>query len=1019
MIMKKKLIFFLLLTISFMGFSQNQSTTLQGTIVDEDGIPLAGVNVLVEGTINGTQTDFDGKYSIRASAGDVLTFSYIGMKTQSVTVSGDSTINITMQEDAAKLDEIVVIGYGTQKKSDLTGAIGSLSGEGLDKLQVADPSQLLLGRVSGVRVESVGGSPGAPTNIVIRGVSSLTNSNPLFVIDGVFTDNMDFLNPSDIKSVQVLKDASAAAIYGSRAANGVIIVTTNDGKGIDGMTVDLEVSTGFQSQIRELDWLTGAEYAQLRNDQTIANTPDGQTPILLPGFNEKLDPTVNTIIDDIAISSAPVTNMSVRVAGGGEGINYDISANWLDQDGIIVASDFDRKTFRANMNINKGKFKLSESLTFTSTYRNKNTIWNLGNNILPTIPFRNPDNDGGFGGANLEDHGFDGSNHIGRALLQDRHETKDNLLGSLNASYEIIEGLTVKANLGLQYFVSSDYTFTPTFFISDAINANLDEAALIDRTTKYVNLLGEGTINYKKTFNKHAFELLGGFTNQKTTTNQGLIWVSGFPSNDIRQASAASTLVQTGGTETVNTLISTFGRLNYNFAEKYFLTATIRRDGSSRFSEENRYGVFPSIGASWIVTNENFLSDNSIISNLKLRASYGELGSQNIGDYAFIPVLNINSDTVLGNGQNRTSGVSQTVFANPNLLWETTKTYNLGLDLGLFNNKLTITADYFDKQSEDILVALNIPPTSGTTIPVAQNAAEIQNKGLELATSYSNSIGDLNFNVSGNITFINNEVLSLGENIAPITAGPNSTSTVTRTDVGGEVAAYYGYVVTGIYNDQSELDADLAAGLADPNAQLGDFSYADTNNDGTLDIEDQTALGSYIPEFEYGFSIDAQYKNFDLNMIFNGVAGVEIWNATRQANLLSLNSNLIRDALDFWTPENTDASLPRIGGGANNSRSSSFYVEDGSYFRLRNIQLGYSLPTRTIEKLKLRKLRIYGSVQNLFTITNYSGYYPEIGRSRDDENLVVPNTNVLFFAGIDQSAYPTPRTMIMGIQIGF
>ncbi|MEO9511236.1 MAG: TonB-dependent receptor [Flavobacteriaceae bacterium] len=1014
--MKKKLIFFLLLTISFMGFSQNQSITLQGTIVDEGGIPLAGVNVLVEGTINGTQTDFDGNYSISGSAGDVLIFSYIGMKTQSVTIGSNRTINITMIEDASKLDEIVVIGYGTQKKSDLTGSISSLSGDGLDKLQVGDASQLLLGRMAGVRVESVGGSPGAPTNIVIRGVSSLTDSNPLFVIDGLLTDSMDFLNPSDIKSVQVLKDASAAAIYGSRAANGVIIITTLDGKGSDGISVDFEISTGLQSQIKKLDWLTGAEYAALRNELTIANTPDGQAPDLIPGFNELLDPTVNTIIDDIAISTAPIINTSASVYGSTGDVNFNISANWLDQDGIIIASDFDRKTFRTNVGIDKGKFKINTGLTASTSFRTKNTIWNLSNNILPTIPFLNPDNDGGFGGATFDIYQTDGNNHIGRSLLQDRHETQDNLLGNLNISYEIIDGLTANANLGLQYTRRSDYTFNPTFFISDQIDANRAEAELIDRTSKNVNILAEGTLSYKRLFGGHSIELLGGVTAQEVTNNQGVIWVSGFPSNDIRQASAASNLVQTGGQEFVNTLQSVFGRLNYNYKEKYYLSATVRRDGSSRFAEDNRFGVFPSISGAWTVSNENFLKDSNLINNLKFRASYGELGSQNIGDYAFIPVLNINSDVVLGTGQGRVSGVSQTVFANPNLVWETTKTYNLGLDLSLFDYRLSLTADYFDKESEDILVNLNIPPTSGTTVPVAQNAASIKNTGLELAATYSDNIGGLDFSIGGNITFLNNEVLALGENISPITGGTSSTGQQTRTDVGQPVASFYGFKVIGIYQTQAEIDAD---DNADPNAEPGDFIYQDFDDSGALTDDDQTFLGSYIPDFEYGFTLDANYKNWDLNMIFNGVAGNEIWNNGRNRNLLSVtNGNIIRAGLDRWTPENTDASLPRIGGGANNVRSSSFYIESGAYFRLRNIQIGYTLPKNVLDKLNLRKIRVYASAQNLFTITNYSGYYPEIGRTKDDELRVVQNNNLLFFAGVDQSSYPTPRTLIMGLQIG-
>lgn len=992
-----------------------EQAQIAGTVSDEAGIPLAGVNVLVKGTNRGALTDFDGNYSIEAAIGEVITFSYVGMKTTSLTVGNETTVNVTMEEDSSKLDEVLIVGYGSQKRSDLTGSISSISGKDLDKLQVGDASQLLLGRMTGVRVESVGGSPGASTNIVIRGVSSLSNSNPLFVIDGMLTDNMDFLNPSDIKSVQVLKDASAAAIYGSRAANGVVIITTNNGSGTDGINVDFDTSIGFQSQIKKLDWLSGAEYAELRNVLTVANTPDGQQPNFLPGFNEALDPSVNTIIDDIAISDAPISNMSASVYGKTGDVNFNLSANWLDQDGIIIASDFDRKTFRANMGIDKGKLQIQESFTISNSYRTKNTIWNLGNNILPTIPFLNPENEGGFGAASQELHELDGNNHIARALLQDRHETRDNLLGSLNISYEFFEGFKANVNMGLQVSNTSDYTYNPTFYLSNAINAFAEDAELIDRTGNYVNQLIEGTLNYKKLFGEHSIDLVGGLTSQKIENNNEVIWVSGFPSNDIRQVSAASTIVQAQGTQVVSAIQSMFGRFNYNYAEKYYLSASIRRDGSSRFSEENRFGVFPSVSAAWTVSNESFLKDSDIVNNFKIRGSYGELGSQEIGDYSYIPVLNINSDAVFGGGQSRVPGVSQTVFANPNLVWETTKTYNIGIDLSMFDYKFTLTADYFDKKSEDILVSLRIPPTSGTNIPVAQNAASIQNSGLELATTYSDQIGDFKFNLGANITFLTNEVLALGENIAPITAGTGSTENQTITRAGDEVASYFGYNVIGIYQTLDEIAAD---DNADPNAQPGDFIYEDIDNSGALTVDDQKILGSYIPEFEYGFTLNANYKNWDINMIFNGVSGNEIYNQGKGRNLLQLTSNLTRDALDYWTPENTDASLPRIGGGANNGRPSSFYIENGAYFRLRNVQIGYTLPKTLLDKLNIRKVRVYASAQNLFTISDYSGYYPEIGRSQDNELLVVDNNNTLFFSGVDQSSYPAARTIIMGLQIG-
>ena len=989
-----------------------QTITIKGTVTDNLGTPLGGVNVIVEGTTRGVLTNFDGEYEIEAEKGEVLVFSFLGMKTTTVTIENSSTINVSLEEDASLLEEVVVVGYGSQKRSDLTGSISSLPGEGLDKFVTGNASQALQGRMTGVRIESNGGGPGASTNIVIRGVSSFTDSNPLFVIDGMFSDNMDFLNPSDIKSIEVLKDASAGAIYGSRAANGVVIITTNNGKGAEGIKVDLETSVGSQSVIKKLDWISGVEYAALRNTLADVNGSDR-----FPGYNEKVDPNVNTIIDDIAMRSAPLVNTSASVYGNQGDVSFNVSSNWLDQKGIIIASDFDRKTFRANMGIKKGKLKIDESFAVSRTFDRPNTIWNLNGNILPTIPFLNPDNEGGYGGANLDDHGFDGNNHIGRSLLWDRHIQRDNLIGSLAMEYELLEGLKVKLNTGITYNKTLDYTFLPTFFISNQIGANQATPELREFTNEATRTLVEGTLNYDKSFNDHNLSALFGITRQNTNLQSGGSITTGFPSNDIREIGAASTISRLTGAEYISTLSSMFGRLNYNFANKYFFSGTFRRDGSSRFAEDKRYGVFPSVALGWTISKENFLKDNEVLSNLKLRASYGELGSQEISDYAYIPVLNINSDAVFGTGQSRVPGVSQTVFANPNLVWETTKSTNVGLDLGFMNNRISLTMDYFDKTSEDILVSLQIPPSSGTTVPVAQNAASIQNSGFELAGTYKGGSGDFTFNVTPNITFLHNEVLALGENIAPITGGEFLGTRATRTAVGDEVASFYGYQVIGIYQNQAEIDSDGA--MADANAAPGDFRYADIDGDNELTTDDQKVLGSYMPEYEYGIAMDFAYKNFDMNLIFNGVAGVEVWNFGKRKNLLDLNSNMTREALNYWRPDNTDTDIPRIGGGANNTRPSSFQVENGDYFRLRNLQIGYSFSKDLLEKVNLRKIRLYGSVQNLFTITKYSGYYPEIGRGKADEDRVVDNNNTMFYSGVDQSTYPTARTIILGVQLGF
>jgi TonB-linked SusC/RagA family outer membrane protein len=1003
----------LLNTILCMLFSialHAQTKTISGQVSDDSG-PLPGLSILIKGTTIGTQTDFDGNFSIDASIGDILQFRYIGMETQELTVGKDTTINVTMKYNANSLDEVVIVGYGSQRKSDLTGSIGSLDGDAMVKFQSGDATKALQGTMAGVRIEANGGSPGASANIVIRGVSSLSNSNPLYVIDGMFTDDMSFINPSDIKSIQVLKDASAAAIYGSRAANGVVVVTTLDGSGIDGLRVDVDMSSGVDHLIKGLDWLSGQEYAGLRNVLSDAN---GQPR--LSGFNSDFDPSVNTIVEDLAISSgAAINNLSVKAYGSSGLVNFNISANSYDQEGMVLASGFKRKTFRANTSIKKGRLQISQSFTYSRSKNQVNTIWNLPNNILPTIPFRNPDNEGGFGAARDDSHGMEGVNSIGKSMLWDRHRTTDNLLGNLSIKYRIADGLFFKLNTGIQYKNYLDYTFTPTYFMSTRMGGNQPKAELRKFRDLFTSNLIEGTLNYAKSFKDHSLDIIVGATQQKDILETSGVIALGFPNNNIRQVGASETIATAGGLKFVSTLRSFLGRINYNYKRKYFLSATVRQDGSSRFSEDNRWGTFPSISGAWTVSKESFLEGSNLINNLKVRASYGELGSQNVQDYAYIPTLNINSDATFGFGQTRIPGVSQTNFSNPNIVWETTKMFNIGLDIGLFENKLAFTMDYFDKKSEDILVNLQIPLSSGTSVPVPQNAAAVQNTGLELALMYNGSSGDFNYDFGGNITFLSNKVLDLGENVAPISGGQYNESRSTLTEAGHPVASFYGHQVIGIYQSQSEIEND--GNNADPNAEPGDFRYADLDGDGVLTDDDRKHLGSYAPEFEYGFTFNATYKNFDINMMFNGVYGNEIYNVQRRDNLLNLTSNMTREALNYWRPDNTDTGIPRIGGGADNARPSSFYIESGAYFRLRNLQIGYSIPLA--EKIKVRKLRVYGSVQNLFTISNFSGYYPEIGRSQDNEMADVENTNTLFYAGVNQSAYPTPRTIILGLQIGF
>ncbi|MEQ9437577.1 MAG: SusC/RagA family TonB-linked outer membrane protein, partial [Cyclobacteriaceae bacterium] len=787
-----------------------------------------------------------------------------------------------------------------------------------------------------------------------------------------------------------------------------VIITTKRGEKNQDVQIELNASYGWQKAYRQIDYTNAREYADFRN---IANDNDGVPRAL--ANDAQFDPNIDSDLQDLSLQTAPIQNYGLRVSGGGKNTTYSVSANRLDQEGVVVASRFQRNSLSVNTGVEKGRFTLSQSLFLSNQINNPNTEFGQEFGHIPTAPIFDATRDGGYAAGNTIFHGISRStNYYGIARLKEAQNTRDNVLGSLNAKYEILDGLAYNLRLSVDYENGRNYLFVPTYNISNSDVGQNPIADLSDSRFTDVSTIIENILTYEKEFGNHSLNLLAAASQQQDRYESLTVDAQDFPNNNLRVVSAANDIAGRSGVSLPRRIRSIFGRINYSYDSKYLFSATIRRDGSSNFGPANRYGVFPSFSLGWNMAQEDFFNV-SWIDNLKVRGSYGVLGSDNLEPFQFIPVLNINSSYTFGLGQNRVSGVSQTAFANPGVRWEKTNTANIGADIDLLEGKLSLTMDYFNKRSEDILVALDINPTSGTNQSVIRNAATIDNRGFEFLATFRESFGDLRYSVSGNFTILENEVVGLGEGVNPIRSGffTDETFAGTRTEAGHPVASFYGFLVDGIYQTQEEIDAE---GLAGRDINPGDLKFRDLDGDGELTINDQTFIGSPVPDFEYGLNLSSSYKGFDLSLFFQGVAGNQIWNGRKFEGVFAQNGNKLGIVNNAWTPDNTDTNIPRptsVDPGVNR-RESEFYVENGSYFRLKNLSLGYTLPASLLEITGLSRTRLYLNMENVFVIDAYSGYFPEIGRNtRRGDNL--------FNRGVDENTYPVPRTLILGVQINF
>ncbi len=991
--------------------AQDAPLTIRGTVTDaESSQPLPGVNVLVKGTSRGTASAGDGTYELRAAAADTLVFRFIGYVTQEVAVDGRTTIDVALEEDSGLLNEVVVIGYGTQERGDLTGAVSSVNVENLERLPGAVTSNLLQGQVAGVSATIGSGQPGQSAVVDIRGVGTLGDNEPLYIIDGVPGD-IDDVNPTDIASIDVLKDASSAAIYGSRAANGVIIITTRRGAP-DGLRVTLNTYAGVQSLGNRIDLANRAEYDQITR-QMFENAGVEPPAYVLGGDYADTD------WQDEFFSPGPEQKYDLSIAGGTEDLSFYVSGGYFDQEGIALGTGHERVNLRVNSDVTKGRFTFGESLGLSRSNTDYLTFEGAGGgygilyemaNMLPHTPVRNEDNPGGF--ANPPHPQMPQStNPVGLESLVTSVDEVDELQANVYGKVELIEGLTFEQRLGADVNEYYGNYFAPVYFMGPQVQ-NLTNNVSNTRS-RFTHTTWNSLLSYDGLTGLHKYSALLGYSQERELFESTGANVENTPSDVLRTLGAGTENPGVFGSKRETALRSQFGRLTYAYASRYLLTLNVRRDGSSRFAADNQYGVFPSVGVGWRVSSEPFFSLDAV-SNLKVRANWGRLGNQEIGDYLFSPTITTNTNALnYVFGDEVYIGGLVTAFASPDIRWETTTSFGVGLDLGLLGDALTLTADYYDNETTDMLVFVPIPSSTGAGSPLT-NGGALATQGVEVALQFRDREGAFTYDVTATAATSRNRVTQLGFEGETFTGGfvEYGTHPTTRTEVGREVAGFYLYQTDGLFQSQAEVDAHVGTdgALLQPNAAPGDVRFADANGDGVLDDDDKVYFGSAAPDLEYGLTFNASYGAFDVSTFVQGTLGNQMYNAMKfLTHRTDRNINHAAELVDAWTPENTDTDIPRniSGDPNNNARPSDRFLEDASYLRLRNLQLGYRVPERLAATAGVASLRVYASAENLLTVTGYSGFDPAV-------------TNFsLFRRGVDSGLYPPSRKVLVGLQARF
>jgi TonB-dependent starch-binding outer membrane protein SusC len=1061
--------FFLLLGMLFSFQFLSAQVTVQGRVKAGD-TALPGVTVQVKGLKTATSTDINGNFSVSAPANGTLLFTSVGYSNLEVRINNRQTIQVQMESTARQLDQVVVVGYGTVKRKDLTGSVSSISADQIAKVPVTTLDQALQGRSPGVQVTNNDGAPGGGVQIQIRGVGSFGTNDPLYVVDGYpISGGINTLNPSDIASIDVLKDASATAIYGNRASNGVVIITTKRGRR-NGVQISVDANTAIQSRPKTYSVLNAKQFGALAFAQA---TIDGYTPLAAWANPDTLH---EADWQKAVYQTGIKQNYNVAIRGGNDLVQTAFSAGYFDQKGIVLGSDFRRYNLSANLDYSPKKWLKSTSsfkysrgdtkLPFGTGGQGAGAGIGYLTKLPPTLDGGNllttqiKDGNGNYGFFNPNNQAVRnwGSGPVYNIETQDQKNLTNYFLGSTSLEVTLLPGLRIKTNVGVNTNDYSGYYFTPS-----------DTRALTQYgtgTTTTLNFynqsanntfewLWENTIAYTKTFGQHSIDFVGGYSSQENTFRQIGAQGNNLVSNQLRDLQDLPALTNYYGNQTTITLASQFGRLNYSFMDKYLITGTVRRDGSSRFAPDHQYGVFPSGSIAWRAKKESFLSDVNAISDLKFRGSYGQVGSQfNAGAFQFLSQYT--SGPGASNGGNNgypfnkvyQPGLVLTALPNPDLKWETSDQTDIGMDAAFLNGALTFTADYYKKKSSNFLLQIPVPAQSGFS-NAFENVGSISNSGVELALGYGHTTtSGFHYNIGVNVTTVNNKLLSLANSLDNVTnlaslgfstTGSNNWGTYSKTVVGGPVGEFYGYKSAGIFQNQAEIDAlnaisqtKYGAGnyyqpTSGPakSAVPGDRKFVDVNGDGRITADDQVALGSPLPKFYGGVTFDATYKNFDFSLFFYGTYGNKIFDyqertlesfesSTGSVGIENIGTKYYENA---WSTKNASNRYAIISANDFNvnTRPSDVYVENGSYLRLRNLNIGYTIPSKVMGNTGL-KIRVYFTGQNLFTITKYTGLDPEIGvpQGTDANGNTVRNVTA---AGVDVGTYPSSKFYTFGLNV--
>lgn len=989
--------------------AQQQAKTVTGTVTDVSGEPIIGANIRIKGTTTGTITDIDGNFSIEAKPQSVIEVSYIGYLTQETVINNQKSIRFLLKEDTKTLDEVVVIGYGVQKKADLTGSVANINTEKLNTQSNANIGQALQGKIAGVDIVSQGGAPGSGTRIMVRGIGTLNNASPLYIVDGMYMNSIDHINPNDIASIDVLKDASSAAIYGSRAANGVIIVTTKEGSNTEGKPIiDLSVNLGISTASKFLDMLDAKGWAEVT---TIARQAIGK-----PALDMATDLANKPDNDwqDIMFRPALMQNYNLSVKGGGKYSTYYTGLGYFNQDGIVKGTNYQRYNIQSKNDYKRGIFSAGTNLIISFSH-DKPLHQELRGGMIgtilqsvPTLEKYDDTREGGYGGTYGDVVNIPHPLAIIDDNIMDRYNENVKIFANLYAQIELFKGLKYKLNLTPDFSFERYKNYLNKYDFGLATNSITQ---LTERQRRRRNILVENLLTFDRTFGEHKISALAGYTYQDSRFRHIQAYGEGLPQG-LEEIDAATTNRSNEGNSWRSVLTSILGRVFYSYQNKYLFTATIRRDGSSKFGKNNRYGYFPSFSLGWNVAEEKFMENVHWLDQLKLRGGYGVLGNQEIDNYQYSSTITTGINYPDGNG-GLLQGAFPKNFANPDIKWEETAMTNVGIDFMAFNNRLSLTADYYVKNTKDILLTVPIPISSGGANDPIRNAGKIRNNGFEFNLGWMDQPNpDISYGINLIGSFNKNKVIAMGSESGSIKGGStNQNITTSETKAGYPIGGYWLISTAGYFNSQEEVDAYAKDGKKiQPAAEPGDIKFVDANNDGVINDDDRVFQGSPFPDFTFALNGNMRYKNFDLSIGLQGVLGNKIYNAIRQTlEDVTKGSNFLASCLDYWTPENKNASHPRLtwdDPNRNTRAESDRYLENGSYLRLRSVQLGYTFP-QTWFKGAIQHARVYINAENLFTITSYSGYSPDV--NADNAN----------YRGFDNFIYPTNRTFMLGLNVTF